>query len=90
MPTPLDRHREPDLGFVIGTTDAIVPYLRRGQIVSLESTTYPGTTEEELLPRIQSAGFRVGKDIFLATLKIIAGDNQPVLKPQTHGPRNMA
>jgi UDP-N-acetyl-D-glucosamine dehydrogenase len=65
VPTPLDGHRAPDLSFVIGTTDAIVPHLRKGQIVSLESTTYPGTTEEELLPRIQSANLEVGKDIFL-------------------------
>ncbi len=98
VPTPLDRHREPDLSFVIGTTDAVVPFLRRGQVVSLESTTLydraatrsagalacrdlageapallrllrptPGTTDEELLPRIQSANVEVGKDIFLAT-----------------------
>jgi len=65
VPTPLNRHREPDLSFVIDTTDAIVPHLRRGQVISLESTTYPGTTEEELLPRIQSAGLEVGKDVFL-------------------------
>ncbi|MGP1680667.1 MAG: nucleotide sugar dehydrogenase, partial [Burkholderiales bacterium] len=65
VPTPLDGHRAPDLSFVIGSIDAIVPHLRKGQIVSLESTTYPGTTEEELLPRIQSANLEVGKDIFL-------------------------
>ena len=65
VPTPLNRHREPDLSFVINTTEAIVPHLRTGQIVSLESTTYPGTTEEELLPRIQAANFQVGTDIFL-------------------------
>ncbi len=65
VPTPLNRHREPDLGFVIRTTEAVVPHLRRGQIVSLESTTYPGTTEEELRPRIERAGFVIGRDIFL-------------------------
>jgi UDP-N-acetyl-D-glucosamine dehydrogenase len=65
VPTPLNRHREPDLSFVIGTTEALVPHLRRGQIVSLESTTYPGTTEEELKPRIEGAGLRVGADVFL-------------------------
>ena len=51
VPTPLGRHREPDLRFVTGTVETIVPYLRKGQVLSLESTTYPGTTEEELLPR---------------------------------------
>lgn len=65
VPTPLNRYREPDLGFVTNTTDSLVPYLRRGQVVSLESTTYPGTTEEELLPRLASTGLRVGEDIFL-------------------------
>jgi len=65
VPTPLNKYREPDISFVIGTIDALVPYLRQGQIVSLESTTYPGTTEEELLPRIEAAGLKVGEDIFL-------------------------
>lgn len=65
VPTPLSKHREPDLSFVIRTTDALVPYLRAGQIVSLESTTYPGTTDEELLPRITSGGLKIGEEIFL-------------------------
>jgi UDP-N-acetyl-D-glucosamine dehydrogenase len=65
VPTPLNKHREPDLTFVINSVDAIVPYLRKGQIVSLESTTYPGTTEEELLPRIEKRGLKVGQDVFL-------------------------
>lgn len=65
VPTPLDKHREPDLSFVVGTTDTLVPYLRKGQVLSLESTTFPGTTEEELLPRVQAAGMTVGKDFFL-------------------------
>lgn len=65
VPTPLKEHREPDLSFVTNTMDSLLPYLREGQIVSLESTTYPGTTEEELKPRIESTGLKVGKDIFL-------------------------
>ena len=65
VPTPLNKYREPDLSFVTDTTDALVPYLRVGQVVSLESTTYPGTTDEELQPRIESKGLAVGKDIFL-------------------------
>jgi len=65
VPTPLNRYREPDLSFVLKTTDAIVPHLRRGQIVCLESTTYPGTTEEELKPRIESTGLKIGTDVFL-------------------------
>ncbi|ROZ80429.1 nucleotide sugar dehydrogenase [Pseudomonas neustonica] len=65
VPTPLNQYREPDMSFVISTADALKPHLRAGQIVSLESTTYPGTTEEELLPRAQEGGLVVGKDIFL-------------------------
>lgn len=65
VPTPLNKYREPDLSFVLNTTDSLVPYLRPGQVVSLESTTYPGTTDEELLPRVESRGFKVGKDVFL-------------------------
>lgn len=65
VPTPLNKYREPDMSFVINTTEAIKPYLRAGQVVSLESTTYPGTTEEELLPRIEESGLKVGESIFL-------------------------
>ena len=65
VPTPLDKYREPDLSFVVNTTDMLVPHLREGQVVSLESTTYPGTTEEKLLPRVESTGLKVGRDIFL-------------------------
>ena len=65
VPTPLSQHREPDLSFVTNTMDTLAPYLREGQIVSLESTTYPGTTEEELLPRIEGRGFKVGQNFFL-------------------------
>lgn len=65
VPTPLNKYREPDLSFVLNTTDSIVPFLREGQVVSLESTTYPGTTEEELLPRVEKSGLKVGENIFL-------------------------
>lgn len=65
VPTPLNKYRGPDLSFVTDTTDMVVPYLRKGQVLSLESTTYPGTTEEELLPRAESTGLKVGEDLFL-------------------------
>ena len=65
VPTPLNKYREPDLSFVISTTEMIVPHLRGGHVISLESTTYPGTTEEELLPRLSSTGLNVGEDFFL-------------------------
>ena len=65
VPTPLNKYREPDMSFVIDTTDAVKPYLRAGQVLSLESTTYPGTTEEELLPRVEEGGLKVGENVFL-------------------------
>jgi len=65
VPTPLTASREPDLSFVIGTVESLLPQLRAGQLLSLESTTYPGTTEEELRPRIESRGLRIGEDFFL-------------------------
>ncbi|HQN65201.1 MAG TPA: nucleotide sugar dehydrogenase [Methylophilus sp.] len=65
VPTPLNKYREPDLSYVTDTTDSLVPYLRAGQVFSLESTTYPGTTDEELKPRVESKGLKVGQDIFL-------------------------
>ena len=65
VPTPLTPSREPDLSYVIATVEALVPHLRAGQLVSLESTTYPGTTDEELAPRITARGFTLGEDFFL-------------------------
>ncbi|MBI5136914.1 MAG: nucleotide sugar dehydrogenase [Nitrospirae bacterium] len=65
VPTPLNDHREPDLSFVTGSVEAVVPHMRAGQVLSLESTTYPGTTEEELRPRLEAAGFTIGEDVFL-------------------------
>ncbi len=65
VPTPLNKYREPDLSFVVNTMESIKPYLRSGHIVSLESTTYPGTTDEELAPRINECGLRIGENVFL-------------------------
>src|ERR1700690_912733 len=65
VPTPLNKYREPDLSFVLNTTESLLPYLRQDMVLSLESTTYPGTTEEELKPRIERQGFKVGTNIFL-------------------------
>lgn len=65
VPTPLNKHMEPDLSYVTDTMDAVAPYLRKGQVVSLESTTYPGTTDEELKPRIEAQGLTVGEDVYL-------------------------
>jgi UDP-N-acetyl-D-glucosamine dehydrogenase len=66
LPTPLSANREPDLSVVLGAVEEIAERLRRGQLVSLESTTYPGTTREEVLPILERGGLEVGKDFFLA------------------------
>ena len=65
VPTPLGKHQEPDLSFVTNTLNSLISYLRAGQIISLESTTYPGTTEEELRPLIENKGLNIGQDFFL-------------------------
>ncbi|ABW67622.1 nucleotide sugar dehydrogenase [Desulfosudis oleivorans] len=65
VPTPLNSHREPDLSYVISSVETILPHLHAGQVVSLESTTYPGTTDEEIRPRIEKTGLVPGRDIFL-------------------------
>lgn len=66
VPTPLTRHLEPDLGFVVATTEEIAKRLRPGQIVVLESTTYPGTTMDIMKPILEATGLRYGTDFFLA------------------------
>ena len=65
VPTPLTPAREPDLSYVVGTVEALMPHLHAGQLLSLESTTYPGTTEEVLRPRIEAKGLHIGTDFFL-------------------------
>ncbi|MGJ8555922.1 MAG: nucleotide sugar dehydrogenase, partial [Sulfitobacter geojensis] len=65
VPTPLNEYREPDLSYVVATMDSIAPYLRAGQLLSLESTTWPGTTKEILLPYVERAGLAVGEDFYL-------------------------
>jgi UDP-N-acetyl-D-glucosamine dehydrogenase len=66
VPTPLGRHHEPDLSAVIGTGRSIGRHLRPGQLVVLESTTYPGTTRDALRPELEAGGLRAGDDFFLA------------------------
>jgi UDP-N-acetyl-D-glucosamine dehydrogenase len=77
VPTPLNEHREPDMTYIVNTADVVSKYLRKGQLVSLESTTYPGTTDEILLPLFEDAPniqkgtkdgkkFKAGEDFYLA------------------------
>ncbi|HEV2080941.1 MAG TPA: nucleotide sugar dehydrogenase [Brevundimonas sp.] len=65
VPTPLNKYREPDLSFVVNTVESLVPHMRPGQVMALESTTYPGTTDEELGPRIAARGLTIGETAFL-------------------------
>ena len=65
VPTPLGKHHEPDVSFIVNTMAALKPHLRAGQVVSLESTTYPGTTEELVAPVMQAAGLKPGVDCFV-------------------------
>ncbi len=66
VPTPLTQNREPDMQFIIKSTETIAKYLQRGQLIVLESTTYPGTTREVMVPILQSSGLKAGKDFHLA------------------------
>jgi len=66
VPTPLTPNREPDLSYIVGTAEVIAPHLRPQQLVVLESTTYPGTTEEVVQPILERSGLRAGRDFHLA------------------------
>ncbi|AIF82008.1 UDP-glucose/GDP-mannose dehydrogenase [endosymbiont of Acanthamoeba sp. UWC8] len=65
VPTPLDKYSQPDLSYVENSTKTIAKFIKKGQIISLESTTYPGTTEEIVLPILEATGLSAGKDYFL-------------------------
>jgi UDP-N-acetyl-D-glucosamine dehydrogenase len=66
VPTPLSKFKDPDVSFIVAATEAVKRRLRRGQAIILESTTYPGTTREIMLPALESTGLTVGQDFFLA------------------------
>lgn len=66
VPTPLTDKLEPDLRYLLDTTEIVARHLRSGQLIILESTSYPGTTEEMMLPRLQQSGLQLGKDFYLA------------------------
>jgi UDP-N-acetyl-D-glucosamine dehydrogenase len=66
VPTPLRKTKDPDVSYIVAAVEQIAPRLKRGQLVVLESTTYPGTTDELMRPMLEARGFRVGRDYFLA------------------------
>ncbi len=66
VPTPLDKHQQPDISYVKASTESIVPYMHKDMLIVLESTTYPGTTEELLKPILETSGLKCGEDFYLA------------------------
>jgi UDP-N-acetyl-D-glucosamine dehydrogenase len=66
VPTPLNKNREPEMEYIVKTCEAIAPYLQKGQLVVLESTTYPGTTVEVMIPILEKSGLKADKDFYVA------------------------
>lgn len=66
VPTPLDKHQQPDISYVKASAESILPYIHKDMLIVLESTTYPGTTEELLKPILESSGLKCGEDFYLA------------------------
>jgi UDP-N-acetyl-D-glucosamine dehydrogenase len=66
VPTPLDKNKQPDTSYIESVMEKSLPYVHKGQLIVLESTTYPGTTEEVIKPQLEACGFTVGEDIYLA------------------------
>ncbi len=86
VPTPLTRHRNPDISYVKGVTGEIVKYIHRDMIVILESTTYPGTTEEVVKPALEKSGLKAGKDFYL----VFSPERvDPGVKDKEHVSRNI-
>ncbi|GAB4390645.1 MAG: UDP-N-acetyl-D-glucosamine 6-dehydrogenase [Thermodesulfovibrionales bacterium] len=83
VPTPVNKYREPDLSYVFGTAEAIAQRLRRGQLVVLESTTYPGTTDEDMRAILEKTGLRAGEDFHLAYSPEREDPNNPDFSTRT-------
>ena len=66
VPTPLSKNREPDVQYITASCEAIAPYVRKGQLIILESSTYPGTTDEVMIPILERGGLKVDRDFFAA------------------------
>ena len=84
VPTPLTENREPDLSYVVDTSEAVAQHLRRGQLVVLESTTYPGTTDEVVRPILERGGLRVGPRLPSGVLAGARGSEQQQLQHADH------
>jgi UDP-N-acetyl-D-glucosamine dehydrogenase len=82
VPTPLSKTRTPDLSYIVSAAESVAAHIRHGQLVVLQSTTYPGTTEEVVLPILEAAGARVGRDFFLgyAPERVDPGNDRYTIK----------
>ena len=83
VPTPLNKNREPDMSFIVLTCEAIAPHLRKGQLIVLESTTYPGTTEEVMVPILERGGLKVDKDFYVGFSPEREDPNNPNFRTET-------
>lgn len=83
VPTPLDKHQQPDLSYIIDTSEVISKYLKQGQMVVLESSTWPGTTEEVMKPILEKSGLKYGKDFYLAFSPEREDPNNPTYTTKT-------
>ena len=83
VPTPLDKHQQPDLSFIINTSEVVSQHLQKGQLVVLESSTWPGTTEEVMKPILERSGLTYGKDFYLAFSPEREDPNNPTYTTKT-------
>ncbi len=83
VPTPLNKNREPEMQYIVQTCESIVPHLRKGQLIVLESTTYPGTTVEVMVPILEKSGLKVDKDFFVAFSPEREDPNNPAFRTET-------
>ena len=89
VPTPLRKTKDPDISYIVAALKEIRKYLHKGQLIILESTTYPGTTEEVMLPLLEETGLKVGEDFYLAFSpeRVDPGNEQFTHKEYTEGRR---
>ncbi|MGD1045025.1 MAG: nucleotide sugar dehydrogenase [Bacteroidota bacterium] len=83
VPTPLNKNREPEMEYIVSTCEAIYPYLKKGQLIVLESTTYPGTTVEVVVPILEKSGLKVDKDFYAAFSPEREDPNNPEYSTET-------
>ncbi|MBP9211623.1 MAG: nucleotide sugar dehydrogenase, partial [Bacteroidetes bacterium] len=83
VPTPLNKNREPDMRYIVSTCNSIVPYIRKGQIIVLESTTYPGTTVEVMVPILEKSGLKLDQDFYVAFSPEREDPNNPQYTTET-------